>query len=38
MEVQLDAVDYANALPFVRHEGEVALVVGSTAPELPLVA
>jgi hypothetical protein len=27
LEMQLDAVDYANAMPFVRHQGEVPLVV-----------
>ena len=27
MEMQLDALDYANALPFVRYQDEVSLVV-----------
>ena len=27
MEMQLDTLDYANALPFVRYQDEVSLVV-----------
>jgi hypothetical protein len=29
MEVQLDALDHANELPYLRHEDEVSLVVVS---------
>ena len=40
MEVQLGPLEYANALPFVRYQGEVSLVVvdrARTAARLPRV-
>jgi hypothetical protein len=35
LEMQLDAVDYPNAMPFVRHKGEVPPVIGGGS-DLPI--